>query len=113
MQNRIDSLSLGSLKLECETTGLIIRGLKDYSIGTKQVVKGIRKNAVEVRSGVYEQERWPSLKGLLRTASADEYRIKKITKILNRKYTKGHVNKDGTVCPLLLGESHLLEPGLY
>lgn len=113
LQNRIDSESLGSLKQEQETMSLIIRGLKDYSIGTKQVVKGIRKNAVEIQSGVYEQEQWPSLKGMLRSASTEEYKIKKVTKILVRKYTKGTVNREGIVSPLVLGEEHLLSPLLY
>jgi len=85
-------------------SSLNIRGLKDYSTGTKHVVKGVRKTAVEISSGVYEQEQWPSFRGLLRSNETDTYTVKKITKVLNRKYTKGHVNPDGTVRPLVLGE---------
>jgi len=104
LQNQVDNVNLGSLKIVGSMTELVIRGLKDYSTETKQVVKGIRKNAVEIRDGVYEQEIWPSFKGLLRSGQTDTYTVKKITKVLARKYTKGYVNPDGSIVPLLLGE---------
>ena len=104
LENLIDNLRLGGLKVVETVNHLTIRGLKDYSTETKQVVKGIRKNAVEISDGVYQQEQWPSFKGLLRTAEANTYTIKKVTKVLNRKYKKGYVNSDGSVVPLLLGE---------
>jgi len=83
---------------------LSIRGLKDYSTLTKQVVKGIRKNAVMVAEGIYEQEIWPSFRGQLRSGQTDTYTVKRQTKVLTRKYTKGTVTADGSVLPLLLGE---------
>jgi len=105
LQNLIDINRLGALKIEDTTTQLSIRGLKDYSIGTKQVIKGIRKNAVEIRDGEYQQEQWPSFKGMLRSEDVNLYTIKTVTKVLNRKYTKGTVMKDGTIQPLLLYDS--------
>lgn len=113
LKNRIDSVCLGSLKIVSSPTNIVIRGLKDYSAETKQVIKGIRKNAVEIRDGVYEQELWPSFKGLLRSGQTDTYTIKKQIKVLNRKYTKGHVNSDGSIDPLLLGDSDDYSPLLY
>ena len=113
LQNQIDSVKLGSLKVVSSTMNIVIRGLKDYSIGTKQVIKGIRKNAVEIREGVYEQEIWPSFKGLLHSGQTDTYVVKKLTKVLNRKYTKGHVNSDGTISPLMLGDLDDYSPLLY
>ena len=86
-------------------TRLTIRGLKDYTTASKTVIKGIRKNAVEIRSGVYQQEQWPSFKGLLRSGDVGVYTVKKITKVLNREYTKGTVNQDGSIEPLHLTES--------
>lgn len=93
---------LGYLKQVEKTQACTIRGLKDYSIGTKQVIKGIRKNAVKIRDGEYQQEIWPSFKGLLRSSKPNTYTVKQLRKVLTRKYTKGHVNKDGTVSPLEL-----------
>ena len=104
LKMQINSLRLGSLKVVSSTTKIVIRGLKDYSTETKQVVKGIRKNAVEVSEGIYEQEQWPSFKGLLRSGETDTYTIKTVTKVLHRKYTKGKVKSDGLIVPLLLGE---------
>ena len=104
---------LGGLKIVEKTDSMTIRGLKDYSTRKKQVVKGIRKNAVEIRSGVYEQELWPSFKGLLRGGVTSGYTVKKQIKILQRKYTKGTVSPDGTVTPLVLDDSLLLPTLLY
>jgi hypothetical protein len=74
------------------------------------VIKGIRKNAIEVSEGVYEQEIWPSFKGLMRSESPNDYIVKTQTKILSRKYTKGDVSKNGVVTPFLIDESYRLEP---
>ena len=113
LQSRIDNVKLGGLKITETTNSLSIRGLKDYSTATKQVVKGIRKNAVEIRTGVYEQELWPSFKGLLREGVTSGYTVKKQIKILQRKYTKGHVSCDGIVTPLVLDDSLLMPSLLY
>ncbi|GAH67870.1 unnamed protein product, partial [marine sediment metagenome] len=56
LQNRIDNVLLGGLKITETTNHLTIRGLKDYSTTTKTVIKGIRRNAVELSEGVYEQD---------------------------------------------------------
>ena len=110
LQNQIDKGRLGGLKIVESTNRLIIRGLKDYSTETKQVVKGIRRNAIELSEGVYEQEQWPSFKGLLRTGEANTYEVKKVVKVLDRKYTKGHLNSDGSIEPLFLGEPDDYQP---
>lgn len=113
LQSQIDNVILGKLKVEETTTNITIRGLKDYTTLSKNVIKGIRKNAVQVRAGVYEQEQWPSFRGTLRSGNADVYTIKKITKVLDRKYTKGIVNPDGLVVPFSLVETYQLRLPLY
>ncbi|MBA7526372.1 hypothetical protein ES705_18534 [subsurface metagenome] len=110
LRNLIDKVALGGLKIVETTNRLTIRGLKDYSTPTKQVIKGIRKNAVEIQSGVFEQQQWPSFKGLLRSGETDTYTVKKVTKVLNRKYTKGTVNSNGSIVPLVLADAD--EPSL-
>ena len=105
LENQLDDFTLGGLKIEESMSRLNIRGLKDYTTASKTVIKGIRKNAVEIRSGVYQQEQWPSFKGLLRSNDVNTYTVKQITKTLNREYTKGTVNPDGSIEPL-----HLAEP---
>jgi len=105
LQNQIDKKRLGGLRIEEVTNSLTIRGLKDYSTQTKKVIKGIRKNAIEIQTGVYEQQQWPSFKGLLRGKETEGYTVKTVTKILERKYTKGYVNPNGSVEPFVLDDS--------
>ena len=104
LQKLIDNVNLGCLKIVESVNSLTIRGLKDYSIQSKQVVKGIRKNAVMIRDGVYEQEQWPSFKGLLRESATGTYTVKRQTKVLSRKYTKGEVKPDGWIVPFELAD---------
>ncbi len=104
LQGQIDNTRLGGLKLEGSTNHLSIKGVKDYSTDSKVVIKGIRKNAVKVSDGVYNQQRWPSFKGLLRSGETNTYTITTVTKRLTREYTKGVVNPDGSVRPLILDE---------
>jgi len=113
LRNNIDNLRLGGLKVEETTTRLIIYGLKDYTTETKTVIKGIRKNAVEIRAGVYEQEKWPSFRGTLRSNDVNVYTIEKVTKTLTRKYTKGIVSFEGTVAPFVLDERFRFVLPLY
>ena len=103
--DKLDNVSLGGLKVIEHSKSIIIRGLKDYSIEGEETIKGIRKLAIKIEDGVYEQELWPSFKGLLRQSHPGVYAVKRIRKMLTRKYTKGHLNSDGSVSPLGLGES--------
>ncbi|GAI35019.1 unnamed protein product, partial [marine sediment metagenome] len=105
LQNQIDTVRLGALKIVESTPSVDIRGLKDYTTTTKSVVKGIRKNAVEIRPGVYEQEQWPSFKGLFRGDDVNVYTTKTVQKVLTREYTKGKVTMTGAVVPLVLDEA--------
>ncbi|GAI59603.1 unnamed protein product, partial [marine sediment metagenome] len=96
--------NLGGLKIEQETRSVIIRGLKDYTFGSKSVVKGVRKNAVQVTDGVFRQEQWPSFRGILRSGEPDTYTVGSTLKHLSREYTKGTVNPDGVVVPFVFAD---------
>ncbi|GAI88156.1 unnamed protein product, partial [marine sediment metagenome] len=111
--DKLHNTSLGGLKVIEQMDSLTIRGVKDYTTGSKEVIKGIRKLAIKIADGVYEQELWPSFKGLLRQQHPDVYAVKTIRKVLSRKYTKGHVNVDGTISPLVLGEPDVFDSLLY
>ena len=104
LKGLLNDVNLGCLKTEESTEWVDIRGLKDYATQGKSVIKGISKSAVELESGVYRQEQWPSLKGLLKKSDSDSYTVKQVTKTLNRKYTKGHVTSDGWIDPFSLYE---------
>jgi hypothetical protein len=101
----LDQKRLGALKLEKTVTHLVIRGLKDYDADDKTAIKGVRKSAVKVAEGVYQQEMWPTFKGLFRSGNASHYIVKKVLKHLKRNYTKGQVTDEGLVVPFVLDET--------
>jgi len=108
LQNKLSKLLLGGLKTEKKTASVQLRGLKDYSFGAKTVIKGVRKNALRVNSSTYIQEQWASFRGLLRSGDVNSYTVKTITKHLSREYSKGTVNLDGSVSPLVYADSLLI-----
>lgn len=101
LNDYLDETKLGYLKLQEQTSMLNIRGLKDYATDSKTVIKGIRKTATFIKENVYEQERWPSLKGMLRVGETETYTVHKQTKVLKREYTKGIVRPDGVIEPFV------------
>lgn len=100
----MDRTEIGKLKIESVTSKLVIHGLKDYVTDTKTVIKGIRKNAVKISDRDYQQDKWPSLKGLLRGGSPNLYPVLTTTKHLYRDYTKGTVDSDGWIRPFVLDD---------
>jgi len=110
--HRLDRLisraGLGGLKIEETCNTVTIRGLKDYTTAAKVVTKGIRKNAVQIADGVYQQELWLGFRGLLRSGHSDTYAVKTVTKHLTREYKKGTVTSDGSVTPLRYDDSPTL-----
>lgn len=99
LQEHIDDVRLGALKIESCSRAVSIRGLKDYTFADKVVIKGIRKNAGQISEGVFRQEQWPSFRGLLRKGEPDTYTVCTTVKHLTREYTKGEVNSQGIVIP--------------
>lgn len=104
LRKNISQAGLGGLKIECSSDRLEIRGLKDYTISDKTVTKGIRKSAVKISDGVYQQELWPGFRGLLRSGDTETYAVKQVTKHLSREYKKGEVQSDGSVIPLVYAD---------
>lgn len=100
----LSDTELGKLKIESSFNHLIIRGLKDYETSTKTVVKGISKKAVKLADGVYEQDCWPTFRGLFHSADVNTYIVKRVTKHLSREYTKGTVGITGIVSPFIKAE---------
>ncbi len=104
LENQLDDMKIGCMKIEDVTENLIIRGLKDYQTEKKTVIKGISKHAVKLSDGKYQQESWPSFAGILNGTATDIYTVKSITKTLTREYTKGNVTESGIVLPFVLDD---------
>lgn len=98
----LSDTELGKLKVQEKGLHLVIRGLKDYTTDTKTVIKGVRKNAVMLSEGVYQQQSWPSFRGLLKTDNPNIYTVTSVTKHLSREYTKGTITETGQVNPFVM-----------
>ncbi len=101
LRSEMSDSQLGKLKTVETMQRMSIYGLKDYATGTKVVTKGIRKNAEKLENGVYRQDKWPSIQGMLRKGDSSVYRVEKTLKHLSRHYEKGTVLPDGTVTPFV------------
>ena len=104
LADMIDPTKLGMLKLEYSTDRVTIYGPKDYVFGDHVRLKGIRRTAKQLGPTRYEQEQWPTLRGMLSRNQADNYVVKTITKHLTRCYLKGVVQKNGFVRPFVLDD---------
>jgi hypothetical protein len=97
-----DETKLGMLKLEGIHDHVEIYGAKDYVIDDTFRIKGIRAKAVRVDNNTFEQDKFSSLLGLLRSGDMSAPVIKRVKKNLKRRYTKGIVLDSGRVSPIRL-----------
>ena len=98
----INPYQLGALKLEWESDDVVLNGLKDYTVDDYRKAKGIRKDAIEIRPGVFKQVQFRNLAGMLRANDHNRQLIKTVEKTLQRDYQKGIVDSAGIVHPLQL-----------
>lgn len=105
LTSMLDSDRLGAAKHEWTSYAVHIRGLKDYTVGDKVKVKGVRRNATWMTDAELVQDGWSGLRGQLRLGDIDNAYTRPVRKRLSRTYTKGSVSGDGRVHPLLLNES--------
>ena len=102
LRPHIDKSELGMLKGECDSEDVTIHGLKDYSIDGSAKIKGIRKDAQEIDAGIFTQEQFRGLEGMIREGDLDRFLIRTVTKKLMRQYLKGQVAETGKGFPLQL-----------
>ena len=102
LRPHIDKSELGMLKVEWESENVIIHGLKDYVLDGAAKIKGIRKDATILEEGVFSQEQFRGLEGMIREGDLDRFLIRTVTKKLMRQYLKGQVAETGKVFPLQL-----------
>lgn len=100
---------LGNLSLKEISNKVEIFGLKDYVFGNNTIIKGIKKDAIKISEGSYEQTVFEGIKGAIRKNRLNEMIItKNQSKILKRNYDKGIVLQNGNVIPFEIKEqSHL------
>lgn len=110
LRGRISETQLGWLKHEWESDNVTIHGVKDYEIDTKLKRKGIRKTAENVGFATYRQDQFRGFKGMIQDGDLDHMLIKKVTKHLSRAYSKGMVDSEGFVHPLVFPHPDYPDP---
>lgn len=110
LRSEMSDTQLGKLKTVETMNRMAIYGLKDYETGQKIVTKGIRSNAEKLSEGVYRQDRWPSIQGMLRSGKGSVYTVEKTIKHLSRTYEKGTVLPNGFVTPFSLTLDEVKSP---
>lgn len=108
LRGELHPTRLGALKEEWSGFDVEIWGPKDYRFGSRERHKGVRSNARWLDANTVEQERWSSLRGLVRFGRVDAPTTATVTKRLARVYGKGRVGRWGHVHPFeaskLLGD---------
>lgn len=95
----MDKSQLGQLKLVGVSSDVEIYGPKWYRFGESTKSKGIRKDAVPLGEGTFEQDRFQSFNGALAAHSLDGVIVDVAHKKLSTEYRKGIVLPDGFVIP--------------
>lgn len=100
----IHATRLGALKLESKPRHVVLYGAKDYVIGARRKIKGVRASARWLDPLTVSQERWRGLRGQVQDGQADMPTTSTVVKTLTRHYTKGRTGATGRVYPLVLTE---------
>ncbi len=107
VKGNLHDYNLGQWSLDGTFEDIEIRGCKDYIMGDKERIKGIRPDAERLEKGLYRQIHFSSLRGVIRSNQIDSPIIKHIHKQLKRVYMKGHVDSSGGVKPFNLVDGEL------
>jgi hypothetical protein len=98
----ISENEIGKLKVEICSPSVKIFAAKEYQMGDRTRLKGIRPSAIEKEPGIYIQEQWPKLAGMIRNGMPDEYITRTIEKQQARRVRSGVVLPSGRVEPFQL-----------
>lgn len=93
---------LGLLKVEGEFRSVTLHGPKDYVMGSRTKIKGVRKSAEQLGPAHYRQERLRSMVGAVAAGEINRMVVTTTEKKLRRVYLKGVVSADGSVEPFRL-----------
>ena len=102
LSQEIDPLTLGKLKLEGQSDTVEIFGAKDYIFGDKVKVKGIPKNATQLREGRWRLLQFQGFTTWINEGGTGAPKAWYRTKERKSKYNKGIVLESGRVTPIKL-----------
>ena len=90
---------LGQLQHEGTFDNVVLRGPKDYVMGSKRRHKGVRSKATWLDENTAQQDQWSGLAGLVTQGDVSAPRVKRVTKHLRRVYLKAEVLPRGRTRP--------------
>lgn len=99
LASEVRPTELGYLKVEAQSEHVEIQARKHYTLGSRVVRKGIRREAEQVSEGVYHQWHFTSALWGLEQGTLDGVTVKRAKKTLRRNLTAGTVQGDGWVLP--------------
>ena len=110
LRGRISETQLGWLKHEWTSDNVTIYGVKDYRRDSQLKRKGIRSSAEVLDESSFRQPQFRGFKGMIRAGDLDHMLIRQVTKRLSRVYSKGTVDPDGRVHPLVFPHPDYPDP---
>lgn len=99
LNDRIDPLKLGYLKVEGVSREFIIYAPKDYRFGSTVKQKGVPKRAKQLSAEDYEYDEFQGWSGAMRKNEVGHIMTTPIRKTLHRKLTKGKLGLNNRVIP--------------
>ena len=102
VEHLLDPKSLGMLKVEQESPWLLINAPKDYAMLDRIRIKGISAQALKLAPGLYRQDQWVRLAGMLALGDVSTYVTRKVEKRLKHQIYSGSVNAQGWIAPHVL-----------
>jgi hypothetical protein len=104
-KGEVEPKKLGKLKLEGTADYAKFYCPKDYIIGHKEILKGIRGDAIPIGEDEYIQNTFEGIKSIMRRNPDPYIAIKWIIKKNSRKYTKSQDTGPGWINSLYLWET--------
>lgn len=95
----LDEKRLGALKIESSSSNLIIHAPKDYVMGERIRIKGVKASAEQVGENVYRQQQWDRIPGMIRKGDLTTYTTHPVEKTLYRVIKSGETSENGWVTP--------------
>lgn len=102
LKGKLSDTELGSLKIESSSDKLVINSPKDYVMGDRIRIKGIKGNAEKLSPNVYRQSAWDRIPGMIRRGDLTTYTTHLVEKHLYREIKSGELLPTGWVDPFVL-----------
>lgn len=102
LEGTLSETRLGALKIESSSDTLTINSPKDYQMGERVRIKGIKGNAVQLSTNVYRQTNWDRIPGMIRKGDLTTYTTTEVEKTLYREIKSGEVLANGWIAPFVL-----------